>query len=148
MDEIDQKILTELEKDSRQSTARINKTTGIPQTTVHYRIKKLVANKVIEKYTIRINPEKVGKLVVAYILVLYDTTAMKKQNYNYNDTANGIKTIPGVEEFSYTTGQYDIIIKVTAASMKELSKVVLEQLRKIPGVLRTETMVVMEHYLK
>lgn len=148
MDDIDQKIILELEKDSRVSTSKIAKRTGIPQTTVHYRIKKLVEEKVIERYTVILNPEKIGKSILAYVLVLYDTQAMKDSNYRYEETANGIKAIPGVEEFAYTTGQYDIILKVTAGSVKELSSVVLERLRKIPGVLRTETLVVMNYFRK
>ena len=146
MDNIDNKILTELGRDSRQSTSKIARKTGIPQTTVHFRIKKMVAEEVIEKYTILLNREKIGKSVMAFVLVLYDTNAMKQKNYRYEDTANGIRNIPGVEEFAYTTGQYDIVIKVTARSMKELSSVVLEQLRRIPGVFRTETIVVLDHF--
>ncbi len=148
MDEIDQKIVVELENDSRLSTSKIAKRTGLAQTTVHYRIKRLVNDKVIKKYTVVIDSEKAGRPVMAYVLVLYDTVAMKEKNYKYEDTAKGIRNIPGVQEFAYTAGQYDIIIRVTAGSMKELSNVVLGQLRRIPGVLRTETIVVMDYFEK
>ncbi len=145
MDEI---ILTELEKDSRLSTSKISKLTGIPQTTIHYRIKKLVEEKVITKYTIQVDPGKIGRNVMAYVLVLFDTNAMKGKKLTYDDVATAIRHIPGVEEFAYTTGQFDIIIKVTAGNMKELSNIVLEKLRKIPGVLRSESVVVMDYFTK
>ena len=148
MDKVDKDILRELERDSRLSTNKIAKHTGIPQTTVHYRIKKLVEKKVITKYTIHVDPEKVGKPVMAYVLVLFDTNAMKGKKLTYEQVAAAIRNIQGVEEFAYTTGQFDIIIKVTAGNMKELSKVVLEKLRKIPGVLRSESVVVMDYCTK
>lgn len=148
LDDIDKKILMELKKDSRLSTSRIAKLTGIPQTTVHYRIKNLLKEKVISQYTIKVNPEKVGKKVMAYILVLFDTNTMKKEKLTYNDVANAIRNITGVEEFAYTTGQYDIIIKVMTENMKEMSNAVLEKLRKIPGVLRSESIVVMDFFEK
>ncbi len=148
MDKIDLQILRELEKDSRLSTSKLAKRTGIPQTTIHYRIRKLNDEKVITKYTIEVNPEKVGKAVMAYVLVLFDTNVMKGKKLTYEDVATAIRSIAGVEEFAYTTGQFDIIIKVTAGSMKELSNLVLEKLRKIPGVLRSESVVVMDYFTK
>lgn len=148
LDEWDAKILAALETDSRLSTAKISKKTGIPQTTVHHRIRKLVAEGVITHYTITVDPQKVGKNVLAYVLVLFDTTTMKEKKWTYESIAKSIRTIPGVEEFAYTTGRYDIIIKVTAKNMKELSAIVLEQLRKIPGVSRTESVVVMDYFPK
>ena len=148
MDKTDGKILEELERDSRLSTSKIAKRTGIPQTTIHYRIRKLIKEKVITKYTILVNPEKVGKNVMAYILVLFDTHTMKEKKLSYADIAAAIRNIPGVEEFAYTAGQYDIIIKVTAGSMNQLSTIVLEKLRKIPGVLRSESVVVMDYFGK
>ncbi len=148
IDKTDEKILGELEQDSRLSTAKIAKRTGIPQTTVHHRIKKLVAQGIITKYTIKTDLRKVGKNVMAFVLVLFDTTQMKEQRWDYESLAESIRKIPGVEEFAYTTGRYDIIIKVVTGSMKELSSIVLERLRKIPGVSRTESVVVMDYFEK
>lgn len=148
MDTIDQKILSELEKDSRLSTNKLAKRTGIPQTTIHHRIKKLLAEGVITRYTIITDLSKVGRPVMAYVLVLFDTTTMKEKKWTYESIAESIGRIPGVEEFAYTTGRYDIIIKVTAGSMKELSSIVLDKLRKIPGVSRTESVVVMDYFGK
>lgn len=146
LDNVNKLILRELEKDSRLSTSKIARKTGIPQTTVHHRIKRLVADKIITQYTIKVDPQKVGKNVMAYILVFFDTTMMKEKKWDYGSIAKSISIIPGVEEFAYTSGRYDIIIKVTAGSMKELSNIALEQLRKIPGVSRTESIVVMDYF--
>lgn len=148
LDVIDKKILHELELDSRLSTAQLSKRTKIPQTTIYYRLRRLEKEKVILRYTLRTDYEKTGRAVMSFVLVLFDTAIMKQNNLTYADLANRLKQIPGVEEFAYTSGQYDIIIRVTAGTIKELSRVVLEQLRRVPGVLRTESLVVMDFFEK
>lgn len=148
LDATDREIIAELEKDSRLSSASLSKRTGIPQTTIHYRIRKLLTDKVIAKYTILLNHEKIGRPVMAYVLVQFDTNKMAEKKLTYEELAKGIRGIAGVEEFAYTTGQYDIVLRVTAESMKALSKVVLEKLRNIPGVSRTESFIVMDYFGK
>ena len=148
LDLIDSKLLRELEQDSRLSTAQLSKRIKIPQTTIYYRLRRLEKEKVILRYTLRTDYEKTGRAVMSYVLVLFDTAVMKQNNLTYADLAHRLKNIPGVEEFAYTSGQYDIIIRVTASTMKRLSSVVLEQLRRVPGVLRTESLVVMDYFEK
>jgi len=146
IDLLDSKILSTLEKNSRLSTAEISKILKVPQTTIYYRMKRLEEEKVILRYTIDTNNEKVNKAIMSYVLVLFDTALMKQNNLSYQDLSNKLKSIDGVEEFAYISGQYDIIIKVTAANIKELNSVVLEKLRRVPGVLRSESLVVMDYF--
>lgn len=146
IDALDKKIIGELLEDSSLSTGALAKKTGIAQTTIHYRLKKMKDSGVIRKYTLQLDYEKMGLPVMAYILVLFDTITMKNQKLTYEAVADSLKRISEVEEFAYTTGQYDIILRVTAESMRKLSGVILEKLRKIPGVLRTETIMVMNYF--
>ena len=146
LDNTDKRILEELKKDSRLSTGKISKKIGTPQTTIHHRIRKLIKKGIITKYTINIDKQKIGKNISAFVLVLFDTTIMKKENWDYEKLTADISKIEGIEEFAYTTGRYDIIIKVNSESMKELSDVILEKLRKIPGVSRTESIMIMKDF--
>ena len=58
MNEKDEKIIELLRKNSRLSITDISKILGIPDTTVHYRMKKI--NDIIKKYTVVLNYEKLG----------------------------------------------------------------------------------------
>lgn len=146
IDSVDQKILQELQQDARLSSAQLAKRTKIPQTTVHYRLRRMEKEKIIKGYTVKIDYEKIGRAVMGYVLVLFDTAVMKQNHLTYANLAQRLQRIPGVEDFAYTSGQYDIIIRVTASTIKELSSVVLEQLRLVPGVLRTESLMVMDYF--
>lgn len=58
MKEKDEEIIKLLKKNSRLSITEMSKILGIPDTTIHYRMKKL--NDVIKKYTMLLDYEKIG----------------------------------------------------------------------------------------
>lgn len=60
LDELDRKILYELDMNSRQSCKQIAKKVGSNKNTVNYRIHKLIKNRIIVKFTTHINPAKFG----------------------------------------------------------------------------------------
>jgi len=60
IDDKDKQILFELIQDCSQSTSKIAKKVRLPQQTVNYRIKKLEKDKVIKKYTINVDYQKMG----------------------------------------------------------------------------------------
>jgi len=73
------------------------------------------------------------RLVVAQILVVVEIG-------REHEIADQIRNLPGVTEIAVTYGQYDIVAKVITETMADLDRVVT-LIRKIPGVLRTSTLV-------
>jgi len=69
VDNKDLHILEMLRANSRLSEQKIAKKTGIPMTTVHNRAKKMRQAGIIEGYTVRLNHAKLGKPLVAYVLL-------------------------------------------------------------------------------
>lgn len=57
------------------------------------------------------------------------------------ETVKAIQTKQGVLEASAVTGAYDIIVKVGGGSVTEALAVVVKEIRSIPGVQSTETLV-------
>lgn len=51
-----------------------------------------------------------------------------------------VKKIPGVREAHLLFGVYDISVKVECDSLEELTKIVIDQIRQIPGVKDTKTL--------
>ena len=72
-------------------------------------------------------------MVVAHILVVVEIG-------REHEIAEQVRSLPGVTEIAVTYGQYDVITKITAETMADLDRVVT-LIRKIPGVLRTSTLV-------
>ncbi len=144
IDEKDHKILKILEKDSKLTIRQIAKVLNTPITTVHNRIKKLEEKNIIQDYTIRINHDKLGKSVVAFIFITVNNPPGKK----ISQQAICKKILPKdeVENISIITGNQDIIVKVRVSSIANLNKFITGYLRNIEGIDKTETMIALEEF--
>ncbi|HUX99717.1 MAG TPA: AsnC family transcriptional regulator [Candidatus Deferrimicrobium sp.] len=60
IDELDQKIINMLKEDSRIAYTKIAEKLQVPDTTIHFRIKKLRNSNIIKNFTILISPESFG----------------------------------------------------------------------------------------
>ncbi|AEH24999.1 Lrp/AsnC family transcriptional regulator [Pyrococcus yayanosii] len=137
LDEIDKRLLEELKRNARENIASLSKKLGIPRTTVHYRIKRLIEEGIIERFTIKPNYKKLNLGTTAFILVRYDPDSGLTQR----EVAEQIAKIPGVYEVHIIAGEWDLLIKVRAPSAEDIGKIVIDKLREIKGVGQTVTMV-------
>ncbi len=135
MDNVDMRLLTLLQEDSRMSYTDLAKSVGISETAIRRRIKKLMDEKTIEKFTIKINPDKIGKPITAFVGV---------------DVGGEIGPVAGSEllnrkeisELYTITGDFDLIMKVTCEDVKELEKTI-EFTRGMDFTQKTRTYVVL-----
>ena len=148
IDEKDMKILEMLLQDSNLSTHKISKKTLIPVTTVLNRIRKLKNLGIIKKYTVEVDKEKLGKTLGAYIFVIVDNNVVKASGGGRGGLLKSILKNPLVESVERVTGNIDIIVKVNTSGIKELNDYVVNTLREYPGVIRTETLIIMSPYAK
>lgn len=119
-------ILQELQNDGRISYAELSRITGIPHSTVHDRIRRLISSGVIRKFTVILDDEEVGVNIVAIIGV---ETGAKL----YKNVAEALCGIDDVVEVYGTTAEFDLMIKVRTSTSDELSNI-LNKIRKIDGV--------------
>lgn len=137
LDAIDIKLLNELKENARENIASLSKKLGIPRTTVHYRIKRLVDEGIIEKFTVKPNYKKLDLGTTAFILARYDPDSGLSQR----EVAERIAALDGVYEVHIISGEWDMIIKVRAPNAEEVGKIVVDRLREIKGIGQTVTMV-------
>ena len=129
--------MSNLERDASLTTKKLAAMLGMPQTTVHNRIKKLKSSGVIKKLVAVLDYKKLNKPLTAYVLL----------DINYEDHyefAKKLAIMPFVTEVTAVTGANDILVKVRAKDAEELGDIVLKNLKRIGGVTRTETMLVLE----
>lgn len=112
--------------DGRASYSKLSKKTGIPSSTIHDRVKRLISNEVIKGFTIIVDQEKVGSNKIAIIGV---ETGAKQ----FREVAKSLCEIRDVVEVYGTTAEFDLMVKVRSASSEELSNV-LNQIRSVDGV--------------
>lgn len=143
IDDKDKKIIEILKEHSDYTTRQIAKKTLFPITTVHFRIKRLKKEKIIKKFTIDINHEKIGLPISFFISVTVDYNFINsKKSLDQEEIAKSIKKINGVQEVMLMTGETDILVKVLAKDVNELNQIVTKQLRNIEGVDKTRTSIV------
>jgi len=73
--------------------------------------------------------------LIAYVLV-------KVEPGKENGVAREIVKAKEVREAAWTYGFCDILLKTEAASINELDKIVFNRIRRTPGVVSTETIIV------
>ncbi|MBS3166292.1 Lrp/AsnC family transcriptional regulator [Candidatus Woesearchaeota archaeon] len=144
IDEIDQKIILTLQEQGRWSTQKISRKTGIPITTVHHRIKKMEERRIIKGYTVILNHQLMGNQVLAYVLLKGDINYLREKNISPLEIIHNLQKKGFVEEIDSTTGHYDYIIKIRVKNMSELSKILVNHIRRIPGIGSTETLLVLD----
>jgi DNA-binding Lrp family transcriptional regulator len=133
LDSKDDKILIVLKSNARASIREISKTTGIRPSTVHQRIKKMVEEGVVEKFTVKLNDEKVGEGFTVYMLISGSTERYLGDEIMKNDQVKGIYGI---------TGEYDLLIKMKFKDMVEFNDFLLNFREKYSNqISKTLTMV-------
>lgn len=132
MDEIDKAILRLLQENGRMSYSEIARRTGIPESTVRLRIKKLIEEGVIRKFAALINPFKAGYNIVAFISVDIEPNKIKK-------AVEELSKLPEVDVLGIATGAHDVLMQVTVRDLQELENFLIEKLGKIEGIKSTET---------
>ena len=108
LDSKDQRILKVLKDNARASIREISKATEIRPSTVHQRIRRMVDDDVIEKFTVKLNDEKVGEGFTVYMLISGSTERYLGDEIMKNDQVKGIYGI---------TGEYDLLIKMKFKDM-------------------------------
>lgn len=142
LDEKDKTILEILKNHSEYSIAQIAKKTLFPITTVHNRIKKLKQEKIIKKYTIELDPIKIDKSFVAYILISANLAILKEKKKTQYDLAKEIKALPFTERVDIVSGGTDLIAIVRIKDVQEFDKALLGKIQALEGIEKTQSLIV------
>ena len=126
VENIDIRILIELQKNAKISYRELSENTGIPSSTLHDRIKKMMDAGIIKEYITSISDEAIGCTQIAIIGV--ETGAEL-----YGRVASSLTELPEVTEVYGTTAQYDLMIKLRAYNRTHLGDI-LNKIRNIKGV--------------
>jgi DNA-binding Lrp family transcriptional regulator len=148
LDETNKKLLQLLQEDSKQSISNLSKGLGIGISAIHARMKTLKDTSVIDRYTAVVNPDKVGRGTLAFILVTVRYRVPgRKGVLSQREFCNEIAGHPLVQGVHVLSGEYDVLLKVRAENIEEMNKFIVDFLRELPEVDRTLTMFAMDSYL-
>ena len=141
IDAVDRRLLETLAGDGRLSVAALAERTGISRAATYTRLDNLRDNGVIEGYSVRVNPARVGLGVTALILVSGRQPAWRSLRAR-------LISMPEVEDCAFTTGEYDALLLVRVPDVETLRDVVLERLQASEEIRATQTIFVLEELVK
>ncbi|MBD3206272.1 winged helix-turn-helix transcriptional regulator [Candidatus Bathyarchaeota archaeon] len=133
VDEIDEMILKLLEKNARMTYVDIGKAIGLSEGAVRNRVQSLVEEGVIRRFTIEKNIQ-VGVRALTMIAVNPSIPTF--------EISQKVDELRGVEKIYEVTGEYDIIMVSTGSNIEGINRVI-EDIRKINGVEKTNTIIVL-----
>jgi Lrp/AsnC family transcriptional regulator for asnA, asnC and gidA len=135
LDDVSKAIIEQLQADGRRSYAEIGKAVGLSEAAVRQRVQKLTDSGVMQVVAVT-DPMQLGfyRQAMVGIRVTGDTTVV----------ADKLTTIPAVDYVVLTAGSFDILAEIVCENDDDLMNLLNQDIRRIPGVLSTETFV----YLK
>ena len=141
LDSLDNKILQMLTNNARKPFLEIARECNVSGAAIHQRIQKLSSLGVIKGYEMLIEPSSVGYDTCAYIGFFL------KDPSQFNHVVEELKKIPEVIECHFTTGQYDMFIKLYARNNDHLLHIIHNPLQHL-GLARTESLISFKEVFK
>jgi Lrp/AsnC family transcriptional regulator, regulator for asnA, asnC and gidA len=126
-----------LSKDSSMPFVEVAKQIGISDATVHIRVRRLIADGLIKKFTISVDNNMLG----------YDHLAFMGINIEpgfADEVTEGLLKIDEVLEIHEMHGRFDLILKIRAKDLDQMREIVVNKIRKLPRILETELMTVLK----
>ena len=134
LDYLDKKILQIISEDARIPFLEVARACNVSGAAIHQRIQKLTQQGIIKGSQFVLDPEKIGYETCAYIgLFLKDPS-------KFDSVVEELRHIPEVVECHYTTGGFDMFIKIYAKNNHHLLTIIHDRLQPL-GLSRSETII-------
>lgn len=140
-DTLDLTILKMLSGNARKPYLEIARECGVSGAAIHQRIQRMYAAGVITGAESLISPEAVGYETCAYVGIFLNDPAQ------FQSVVDALEQIPEIVECHFTTGQYDIFIKLFARNNDHLLGILQNQIQAL-GLARTETFISFKQVFK
>ncbi len=137
MDALDFKALSRLQQFGRDSWKHLGELLGITAQAAADRIHRLEEQGVVHGYAALIDPESVGLHVAAFVAVSLERPK------HLEGFLERVSSLSEVQECHHVTGDDDYLLKVRCRSTTDLERIVDDELRAVPGVVRTRTTIVL-----
>ncbi|MDX2063841.1 MAG: Lrp/AsnC ligand binding domain-containing protein [Bacteroidia bacterium] len=138
LDDLDRQILRVLLKDANVPYTDIARELQVSGGTIHVRMKKMQEAGVVVGSRLVVSPSALGFDITALIGVYLEKGSA------YNHVRGELQRVPEVTEVWFTTGVYNLIIKIVCRDTPHLREVLNEKIQIIEGVERTETFIALE----
>ncbi|MBR1881544.1 MAG: Lrp/AsnC ligand binding domain-containing protein [Muribaculaceae bacterium] len=141
LDDLDYKILKMLSLNARKPYLEIARACNVSGAAIHQRIQKLHNMGVINGSISLVNPASVGYLTCAYVGFFLNDPS------KFSEVVESLEKIPEVVECYYTTGKYDVFVKIYARDNDHLLEIIHDKFLRM-GLGRSETLITFKEVFK
>lgn len=141
LDTLDEQILKLIADNARIPFLEVARACNVSGAAIHQRIQKLTNMGILKGSEYVINPEKIGYETCAYIGIFLQDPA------SFDAVTKALEAIPEVVECHFTTGKYDMFIKLYARNNHHLLSIIHDKLQPL-GLARTETLISFHEAIK
>ncbi len=141
LDALDYKILKMLSENARRPYLEIARECGVSGAAIHQRVQKLYSMDVLKGAVTVINPSSLGYDTCAYVGLLLKEPSKSEM------IMEAIRKVPEVVECHYTTGQYDMFLKIYARNNEDLLNIIQKNLSNLADT-RSETLICFKEVFK
>ncbi|OAV70495.1 Regulatory protein AsnC [Bacteroidales bacterium Barb4] len=134
LDVLDEKILKLIIGNARIPFLEVARECNVSGAAIHQRIQKLTSMGVIKGSEFTVDNTKVGYETCAYMGLFLQSPGQ------FPAVTEALKKIPEVVECHYTTGKYDLFIKIYAKNNQHLLRIIHNKLQPL-GLARTESLI-------
>jgi len=136
IDETDREILRILQSDARTPFSEIARQIEMSSATVHDRVSRMEEAGVIDGYHAKIDPRSVGLGTSAFV-------GLRIEQGREDDALDRLREIESVQAVHLTTGEWDVMLRLTVEDTDSLREVMFEKIARIEGFSRSQTMVIL-----
>jgi Lrp/AsnC family transcriptional regulator for asnA, asnC and gidA len=141
IDDIDMKILMLLAEDAKMPYTEVAKKVFVSGGTVHVRMRKMEEMGIVKGTTLKMDYSKLGYDVTAFLGIYLQKSSL------YDAVIEKLRNIEEIVRIHYTTGNYNIFVKLHCRDTRHLKDVLHDKIQQIEGIERTETMISLEESL-
>jgi Lrp/AsnC family leucine-responsive transcriptional regulator len=139
LDAIDRLILTELQHDGRLSNQDLAQRVHLSPSACLRRVKTLEDSGVIDRYVALLNPKRVGRHGTSYTIVnLVSTQPQQLEAFE-----QAVRDTPEILDCFYVAGANDYLVRFVYRDAEDLERLHAEVLPRLPGVMRSNSMLVL-----
>ena len=141
LDKLDEQILQLIAENARIPFLEVARVCNVSGAAIHQRIQKLTNLGILKGSEFLIDPESIGYETCAYIGLFL------KDPEQFDTVTESLKQIPEVVECHFTTGKYDLFIKIYAKNNHHLLTIIHDKLQPL-GLARSETIISFREAIK
>jgi Lrp/AsnC family transcriptional regulator for asnA, asnC and gidA len=141
IDNVDLKILALLTEDAKMPYTEVAKKVFVSGGTVHVRMRKLEEMGIVQGTTLKMDYSKMGYDITAFLGIYLEKSSL------YDQVIKKLYNIPEIVKVHYTTGNYNIFVKLHCRDTNHLKDVLHDKIQKVEGIERTETIISLEESL-